>query len=174
MTEKKLASLKKTIEDIIAECIEEIKNTQISETSDGGGVEGYSVPNAFEGGKKNLRRKRASLGNSIGYLPVPNWEELEGTADVSEETEEVELKESKNTKSVTTSSKKTPEHQFRLMMKDARDKLVDVEKLVQTALKYKTKHNIHSDKIGVLAQKSINKISGRIYSLLTKFQGIKN
>jgi len=171
VTEKKLASLKQTIEEIIAECIEEIKNTQISETSDGGGVEGYSVPNAFEGGKKHLRRKRASLGNSIGYLPVPNWEELEGTADVSEETEESELKESK---SITTSSKKAPEHQFRLMMKDARDKLVDVEKLVQTALKYKAKHNIHSDKMGVLAQKSINKISGRIYSLLTKFQGMKN
>lgn len=177
MNAKQLTSLRKIIEEIISECITEIKEEMIGETSTTGGVAGYSTPKAFEGGKKSLRRKRATLGNSIGYLPVPNWEELEGTADpIGECNDDDELKESKAPKksAKTKTSEKSPESQFRYMMKDARDKLIEVEKLIQSALKYKSKNKISSAKMGTLSQKSINKINSRIYSLLTKFQGMKD
>ena len=175
MTEKQLKSFKKLVESIIEEYLDEIKNQSIDETSATGGGEAYLTPKAFEGGKKNLRKKRASLGNSIGYRPVPNWEELEGTAGLHTEERDVDedLKESKNVKTKK-STKKSPEHEFRSMMKDARDKLIEVENIIKSALKHKQKNGINSDKMGVLSQKSINKINSRIYSLLTKFQGMKN
>ena len=133
--------------DKLKEIIRELIKKEIDEATTTGNIAGYDTPNAFTGGVgKGKKKKKEISTNSTGYNVV----------------REGRYHDYRNDESL------TPKQKIGRSMREVRDGLNGLEKLVKMNVKLKNELNVNSQSYWKNTHKALHKISERLVKLANK------
>jgi hypothetical protein len=140
------------------------KEGKIEETSSSGAAPGYLTPNAFSNGSNAAKKKQKQNSELLGY-------ELVNRDHYKEAVEKVEtlLKESFYFKD----ENLTPEQKMNLAVRQIRNNLHEVEKLVSRTIRLKNESGIQSEEYGKRTYAALRKINEKIIRLMGSIQNFK-
>ena len=133
--------------DKLKEIIRELIRKELSEASVTGDIAGYQTPYAFTGkSAKGKKKKKKILTNSTGYNVV----------------KEGKYHDYRNEESL------TPKQKIGRSMREIRDSLNELNKLVKMNVRLKNELNVDSRSYWKNTHKALNKISERLVKLANK------
>jgi len=133
--------------DKLREIIRELIRKEISEASTTSNVAGYETPMAFSGGRKKDKKKKKDIStNSTGYNVV----------------KEGRYHDYRNDESL------TPKQKIGRSMREVRDSLQHLERLVKMNVRLKNELNVNSGSYWKNTHKALHKISERLVKLANK------
>ena len=133
--------------DKLREIIRELIRKEISEASTTSNVAGYETPMAFSGGRKKDKKKKKDIStNSTGYNVV----------------KEGKYHDYRNDESL------TPKQKIGRSMREVRDSLQHLERLVKMNVRLKNELNVNSGSYWKNTHKALHKISERLVKLANK------
>ena len=133
--------------DKLKEIIRELIRKELEEVSTSANVPGYQTPYAFSGGRKKDKKKKKKIAtNSTGYSKV----------------NEGRYHNYRNDESM------TPKQKIGRSMREVRDGLQNLEKLVKMNVRLKNELNVDSRSYWKNTHKALNKISERLVKLANK------
>ena len=133
--------------DKLKEIIRELIKKELDEATTSGATPGYQTPNAFTGGVgKGKKKKKEISTNSTGYNVV----------------REGRYHDYRNDESL------TPKQKIGRSMREVRDGLNGLEKLVKMNVKLKNELNVNSQSYWKNTHKALHKISERLVKLANK------
>lgn len=141
----------------------------IKETSATGGVAGYETPGAFTG-QKGISKKQRSIANQLGYELVDKSYAIKDQGDTGDLNET--LKEGFDS-FYFKDENLTNEQKLGLAIRSIRTNLMEVEKVVNKAIKLKTENNINTDALGKRAYSSLRRINEKVIRLMVALNGLK-
>tara|TARA_B100001094_G_scaffold89698_1_gene85680 strand:- start:1510 stop:1932 length:423 start_codon:yes stop_codon:yes gene_type:complete len=131
--------------DKLKEIIRELIKKELAEATTSGATPGYQTPNAFTGGKGKKKKKEIST-NSTGYNVV----------------KEGKYHDYRNDESL------SPKQKIGRSMREVRDGLQNLERLVKMNVKLKNELKVNSQSYWKNTHKALNKISERLVKLANK------
>ena len=133
--------------DKLKEIIRELIRNELEEATTTGDIAGYDTPNAFTGGPgKGKKKKKEISTNSTGYNVV----------------KEGKYHDYRNDESM------TPKQKIGRSMREVRDGLNNLEKLVKMNVRLKNELNVNSGSYWKNTHKALHKISERLVKLANK------
>ena len=132
--------------DKLKEFIREIIKDELEEASTSSATPGYQTPMAFSGGRKKDKKKRKDIANAAGYDVV----------------KEGRYHDYRNDESL------TPKQKIGRSMREIRDSLNELNKLVKMNVRLKNELNVDSRSYWKNTHKALNKISERLVKLANK------
>ena len=133
--------------DKLKEIIRELIKNELDEASVTGDIAGYQTPYAFGGGRKKDKKKKKKIAtNSTGYSKVT----------------EGKYHNYRNDESM------NPKQKIGLSMREIRDNLNELDKLVKMNVRLKNELNVDSRSYWKNTHKALNKISERLVKLASK------
>ena len=133
--------------DKLKEIIRELIRNELEEATTTGDIAGYDTPNAFTGGPgKGKKKKKEISTNSTGYNVV----------------KEGKYHDYRNDESM------TPKQKIGQSMREVRDGLNHLEKLVKMNVRLKNELNVNSGSYWKNTHKALHKISERLVKLANK------
>ena len=133
--------------DKLKEIIRELIRNELEEATTTGDIAGYDTPNAFTGGPgKGKKKKKEISTNSTGYNVV----------------KEGKYHDYRNDESM------TPKQKIGRSMREVRDGLNNLEKLVKMNVRLKNELNVNSGSYWKNTHKALHKISERLVNLSNK------
>jgi len=133
--------------DKLKEIIRELIRNELEEATTTGDIAGYDTPNAFTGGSgKGKKKKKEISTNSTGYNVV----------------KEGKYHDYRNDESM------TPKQKIGRSMREVRDGLNNLEKLVKMNVRLKNELNVNSGSYWKNTHKALHKISERLVKLANK------
>ena len=133
--------------DKLKEIIRELIKKELEEVSTSANVPGYQTPYAFSGGRKKDKKKKKKIAtNSTGYSKV----------------NEGRYHQYRNDESM------TPKQKIGRSMREIRDSLNNLDKLVKMNVRLKNELNVDSRSYWKNTHKALNKISERLVKLANK------
>ena len=132
--------------DKLKEFIREIIKDELEEASTSAATPGYQTPMAFSGGRKKDKKKRKDIANAAGYDVV----------------KEGRYHDYRNDESL------TPKQKIGRSMREIRDILNELNKLVKMNVRLKNELNVDSRSYWKNTHKALNKISERLVKLANK------
>jgi|TARA_A100001201_G_scaffold52807_1_gene51973 hypothetical protein len=132
--------------DKLKEFIREIIKDELEEASTSAATPGYQTPMAFSGGRKKDKKKRKDIANAAGYDVV----------------KEGRYHDYRNDESL------TPKQKIGRSMREIRDSLNELNKLVKMNVRLKNELNVDSRSYWKNTHKALNKISERLVKLANK------
>lgn len=141
------------------------------ETSATGGVAGYETPGAFTG-KKGISKKQRSIANQLGYELVDKSYANKGEGNPEDLTDENKLTEGMDS-FYFKDENLTAEQKLGLAMRQVRNSLYEVEKVVTRTIKMKNEENVDSSKIGKRTFGALRRINEKVIRLMIALQDLK-
>jgi hypothetical protein len=133
--------------DKLKEIIRELIKNELDEASVTGDIAGYQTPYAFGGGRKKDKKKKKKIAtNSTGYSKVT----------------EGKYHNYRNDESM------NPKQKIGRSMREIRDSLNELDKLVKMNVRLKNELNVDSRSYWKNTHKALNKISERLVKLASK------
>ena len=133
--------------DKLKEIIRELIRKELEEVSTSANVPGYQTPYAFSGGRKKDKKKKKKIAtNSTGYSKV----------------NEGRYHNYRNDESM------TPKQKIGRSMREIRDSLNELNRLVKMNVRLKNELNVDSRSYWKNTHKALNKISERLVKLANK------
>ena len=133
--------------DKLKEIIRELIKQELEEASTSAATPGYQTPYAFSGGRKKDKKKKKKIAtNSTGYSKV----------------NEGRYHQYRNDESM------TPKQKIGRSMREIRDSLNNLDKLVKMNVRLKNELNVDSRSYWKNTHKALNKISERLVKLANK------
>ena len=133
--------------DKLKEIIRELIRKELEEVSTSANVPGYQTPYAFSGGRKKDKKKKKKIAtNSTGYSKV----------------NEGRYHNYRNDESM------TPKQKIGRSMREIRDSLNELDRLVKMNVRLKNELNVDSRSYWKNTHKALNKISERLVKLANK------
>ena len=133
--------------DKLKEIIRELVKKELEEATTTGNIAGYDTPNAFTGGVgKGKKKKKEISTNSTGYNVVREGRYHDYRNDVT----------------------LTAKQKIGRSMREVRDSLNGLEKLVKMNVRLKNEFNVDSRSYWKNTHKALNKISERLVKLANK------
>lgn len=133
--------------DKLKEIIRELIKNELDEASVTGDIAGYQTPYAFGGGRKKDKKKKKKIAtNSTGYSKVT----------------EGKYHNYRNDESM------NPKQKIGRSMREIRDSLNELNKLVKMNVRLKNELNVDSRSYWKNTHKALNKISERLVKLASK------
>ena len=133
--------------DKLKEIIRELIKKELEEATTSANVPGYQTPNAFSGGRKKDKKKKKKIAtNSTGYSKV----------------NEGKYHDYRNDDTL------SPKQKIGRSMREVRDGLNNLEKLVKMNVRLKNELNVNSGSYWKNTHKALNKISERLVKLANK------
>ncbi len=133
--------------DKLKEIIRELIRKELEEVSTSAAVPGYQTPYAFSGGRKKDKKKKKKIAtNSTGYSKV----------------NEGRYHQYRNDETM------TPKQKIGRSMREIRDSLNELDKLVKMNVRLKNELNVDSRSYWKNTHKALNKISERLVKLANK------
>ena len=133
--------------DKLKEIIRELIRNELAEATTTGDIAGYDTPNAFTGGPgKGKKKKKEISTNSTGYNVV----------------KEGKYHDYRNDESL------SPKQKIGRSMREVRDGLNNLEKLVKMNVRLKNELNVNSGSYWKNTHKALHKISERLVKLANK------
>ena len=133
--------------DKLKEIIRELIRKELEEVSTSAAVPGYQTPYAFSGGRKKDKKKKKKIAtNSTGYSKV----------------NEGRYHNYRNDESM------TPKQKIGRSMREIRDSLNELDRLVKMNVRLKNELNVDSRSYWKNTHKALNKISERLVKLANK------
>ena len=133
--------------DKLKEIIRELIRKELEEVSTSANVPGYQTPYAFSGGRKKDKKKKKKIAtNSTGYSKV----------------NEGRYHNYRNDESM------TPKQKIGRSMREIRDSLNELDRLVKMNVRLKNELNVNSQSYWKNTHKALNKISERLVKLANK------
>ena len=133
--------------DKLKEIIRELIRSELEEASTSSATPGYQTPMAFSGGRKKDKKKKKDIStNSTGYDVV----------------REGKYHDYRNDESL------SPKQKIGRSMREVRDGLQNLEKLVKMNVKLKNELKVNSQSYWKNTHKALNKISERLVKLANK------
>ena len=133
--------------DKLKEIIRELIRNELEEATTTGDIAGYDTPNAFtDGSGKGKKKKKEISTNSTGYNVV----------------KEGKYHDYRNDESM------TPKQKIGRSMREVRDGLNNLEKLVKMNVRLKNELNVNSGSYWKNTHKALHKISERLVKLANK------
>ena len=133
--------------DKLKEIIRELIKKELAEATTSGATPGYQTPNAFTGGPgKGKKKKKEISTNSTGYNVV----------------REGKYHDYRNDESL------SPKQKIGRSMREVRDGLQNLERLVKMNVKLKNELKVNSQSYWKNTHKALNKISERLVKLANK------
>ena len=133
--------------DKLKEIIRELIKNELDEASVTGDIAGYQTPYAFGGGRKKDKKKKKKIAtNSTGYSKVT----------------EGKYHNYRNDESM------NPKQKIGRSMREIRDSLNELDKLVKMNVRLKNELNVDSRSYWKNTHKALNKISERLVKLANK------
>ena len=133
--------------DKLKEIIRELIKKELDEASTSAATPGYQTPYAFSGGRKKDKKKKKKIAtNSTGYSKV----------------NEGRYHQYRNDESM------TPKQKIGRSMREIRDSLNNLDKLVKMNVRLKNELNVDSRSYWKNTHKALNKISERLVKLANK------
>ena len=133
--------------DKLKEIIRELIKKELEEASTSAATPGYQTPYAFSGGRKKDKKKKKKIAtNSTGYSKV----------------NEGRYHQYRNDESM------TPKQKIGRSMREIRDSLNNLDKLVKMNVRLKNELNVDSRSYWKNTHKALNKISERLVKLANK------
>ena len=138
--------------DKLREIIRELVQKELAEATTTGDIAGYETPHAFTGGPgKGKKKKKEISTNSTGYNVV----------------KEGKYHDYRNDDTLTAKQK------IGRSMREVRNKLVELEKVVGMSVRLKNELNVDSRSYWKNTHKALQKISGRLVKLSSKVGEMK-
>ena len=138
--------------DKLKEIIRELIKKELEEVSTSANVPGYQTPYAFSGGRKKDKKKKKKIAtNSTGYSKV----------------NEGRYHQYRNDESM------TPKQKIGRSMREIRDSLNELDKLVKMNVRLKNELNVDSRSYWKNTHKALGKISERLVKLANKVGQLK-
>ena len=138
--------------DKLKEIIRELIRKELEEVSTSANVPGYQTPYAFSGGRKKDKKKKKKIAtNSTGYSKV----------------NEGRYHNYRNDESM------TPKQKIGRSMREIRDSLNELDRLVKMNVRLKNELNVDSRSYWKNTHKALNKISERLVKLANKVGQLK-
>ena len=137
--------------DKLKEFIREIIKDELEEASTSAATPGYQTPMAFSGGRKKDKKKRKDIANAAGYDVV----------------KEGRYHDYRNDESL------TPKQKIGRSMREIRDSLNELNKLVKMNVRLKNELNVDSRSYWKNTHKALGKISERLVKLANKVGQLK-
>ena len=133
--------------DKLKEIIRELIRNELEEATTTGDIAGYDTPNAFTGGPgKGKKKKKEISTNSTGYNVV----------------KEGKYHDYRNDETL------SPKQKIGRSMREVRDGLQNLERLVKMNVRLKNELNVNSGSYWKNTHKALNKISERLVKLANK------
>ena len=133
--------------DKLKEIIRELIKNELEEATVTGDIAGYDTPNAFTGGRsKDKKKKKKIATNSTGYSKV----------------NEGKYHDYRNDDTL------SPKQKIGRSMREVRDGLNNLEKLVKMNVRLKNELNVNSGSYWKNTHKALHKISERLVKLANK------
>ena len=132
--------------DKLKEIIRELIKKELEEASTSAATPGYQTPYAFSDPKKDKKKKKKRDTGSTGYSYVS----------------EGRYHQYRNDESM------TPKQKIGRSMREIRDSLNNLDKLVKMNVRLKNELNVHSRSYWKNTHKALNKISERLVKLANK------
>ncbi len=133
--------------DKLKEIIRELIRKELEEVSTSAAVPGYQTPYAFSGGRKKDKKKKKKIAtNSTGYSKV----------------NEGRYHQYRNDETM------TPKQKIGRSMREIRDSLNELDRLVKMNVRLKNELNVDSRSYWKNTHKALNKISERLVKLANK------
>ena len=133
--------------DKLKEIIRELIKKELDEASTSSATPGYQTPYAFSGGRKKDKKKKKKIAtNSTGYSKV----------------NEGRYHQYRNDDTM------TPKQKIGRSMREIRDSLNNLDKLVKMNVRLKNELNVDSRSYWKNTHKALNKISERLVKLANK------
>ena len=133
--------------DKLKEIIRELIKKELDEASVTGDIAGYQTPYAFSGGRKKDKKKKKKIAtNSTGYSKV----------------NEGRYHDYRNDDTL------SPKQKIGRSMREIRDSLNNLDKLVKMNVRLKNELNVDSRSYWKNTHKALNKISERLVKLANK------
>ena len=133
--------------DKLKEIIRELIRNELEEASTSSATPGYQTPMAFSGGRKKDKKKKKDIStNSTGYDVV----------------REGKYHDYRNDESL------SPKQKIGRSMREIRDSLNELNKLVKMNVRLKNELNVNSQSYWKNTHKALNKISERLVKLANK------
>ena len=138
--------------DKLKEIIRELIRKELEEVSTSANVPGYQTPYAFSGGRKKDKKKKKKIAtNSTGYSKV----------------NEGRYHNYRNDESM------TPKQKIGKSMREVRNSLNELSKLIDMNVKLKNELNVDSQSYWKNTHKALHKISERLVKLANKVGQLK-
>ena len=138
--------------DKLKEIIRELIKNELEEATTSGATPGYQTPNAFTGGVgKGKKKKKEISTNSTGYNVV----------------REGKYHDYRNDETL------TPKQKIGKSMREIRDSLNNLDKVVKMNVRLKNELNVDSRSYWKNTHKALNKISERLVKLANKVGQLK-
>lgn len=144
---------------------------EINETSSTGGVAGYMTPNAFTG-QKGVSKKQKQIANQLGYELVDKSYSKNSEGNPEDLGEDKELNEGLDSYYFK-DDELTNESKLGLAIRQMRNSLQEVEKLMQKSIKLKTENNVDTSKLGKRAYASLKRINEKTIRLMIALNDLK-
>ena len=133
--------------DKLKEIIRELIKKELEEATTSANVPGYQTPYAFSGGRKKDKKKKKKIAtNSTGFSKV----------------NEGRYHDYRNDDTM------TPKQKIGRSMREIRDSLNNLDKLVKMNVRLKNELNVNSQSYWKNTHKALNKISERLVKLANK------
>ena len=132
--------------DKLKEIIRELIKKELDEASTSAATPGYQTPYAFSGGRKKDKKKKKAIAHAAGYDIV----------------KEGRYHDYRNDESL------TPKQKIGRSMREIRDSLNNLDKLVKMNVRLKNELNVDSRSYWKNTHKALNKISERLVKLANK------
>ena len=132
--------------DKLKEFIREIIKDELEEASTSAATPGYQTPMAFSGGRKKDKKKKKDIANAAGYDIV----------------KEGRYHDYRNDDTL------SPKQKIGRSMREIRDSLNNLDKLVKMNVRLKNELNVDSRSYWKNTHKALNKISERLVKLANK------
>ena len=145
----KVSKLKEFIRNLIKQELKELEEASVTGNLDGG--EGPPrTPYAFYGGRKKDKEKKKRIAQAGGYMKV------------KESVNEGKYHQYRNDETM------TPKQKIGRSMREIRDSLNELDKLVKMNVRLKNELNVDSRSYWKNTHKALNKISERLVKLANK------
>ena len=150
----KASKLKEFIRNLIRQELKELEEVSVTGNLDGG--EGPPrTPYAFYGGRKKDKEKKKRIAQAGGYMKV------------KESISEVKYHQYRNDETM------TPKQKIGRSMREIRDSLNELDKLVKMNVRLKNELNVDSRSYWKNTHKALGKISERLVKLANKVGQLK-
>jgi hypothetical protein len=134
------------LKEAIRQIVRELLQSEIEEASTSAATPGYQTPMAFSGGRKKDKKKKKDIANAAGYDIV----------------KEGRYHDYRNDESL------TPKQKIGRSMREIRDSLNELNRLVKMNVRLKNELNVDSRSYWKNTHKALNKISERLVKLANK------